>query len=187
MPRRGYHSGRDRNQGAMVDGEGFKEGMRRLAASVCLITTATADGVRNGLTATAVCSLSAEPPMLLCCLNRASHSFAAVTRAQVFCVNVLCEQDAGVAHHFSSNRQGAEKFTVGDWGVGVTGAPLLASALAAFDCRLDQVVEAGTHAILMGRVAGVVLAAVGGRPLLYAQGGYGRFTAEDAEAALRAG
>ena len=170
-----------------MDGTSFKEGMRRLAASVCLITTAKADGVQNGLTATAVCSLSADPPMLLCCLNRASHSFGAVAQAQVFCVNVLSEVDAGVAHHFSGERPAAEKFQAGDWRVGVTGAPVLASALASFDCHLDQVVEAGTHAILLGRVAEVGLAEDGGRPLLYAQGGYGRFTAKDAEAALKAG
>ena len=170
-----------------MNGRSFKEGMRRLAASVCLITTARADGVRNGLTATAVCSLSADPPMLLCCLNRSSHSFGAVSQAQVFCVNVLSEVDAAVAHHFSGDRDAAEKFQAGAWRPGVTGAPVLTSALAAFDCRLDQVIEAGTHAILLGRVAEVALAQDDGRPLLYAAGGYGRFTAADAEAALKAG
>ena len=165
----------------------FREGMRRLAASVCLITTARRDGARYGLTATAVCSLSAEPPMLLCCLNRASHSFAAVSEAGVFCVNVLGQADAGVAHRFSGDRPAAEKFEAGVWAVGATGAPRLATALAAFDCKLAQVVEAGSHAILLGSVVQVDLVEAPAPPLLYAQGGYGRFTAADADAALKAG
>lgn len=169
-----------------MDSNAFKEAMRRLAASVCLITTAQDDGQRFGLTATAVCSLSAEPPMLLCCLNRASHSFGAVAEAGRFCVNVLSLEDAAVAHHFSGDRPAAEKFSAGSWRTGATGAPMLASALAAFDCRLSQTVEAATHAIMIGEVQEVALCAGGSRPLLYAEGGYGRFTAEDAEAALAA-
>ncbi len=170
-----------------MDGDSFKEGMRRLAASVCLITTAGEDGARYGLTATAVCSLSATPPMLLCCLNRASHSFPAVVRAGAFCVNVLSLEDAPVAHRFSGERPAAEKFEVGRWRSASTGAPVLASALAAFDCALTQVVEAGTHAILLGAIAEVVLGEANSTPLLYAQGGYGRFTGHDADLALGAG
>ena len=170
-----------------MDSGDFKEGMRRLAASVCLITTARPDGGRNGLTATAVCSLSAQPPMLLCCLNRSSHSFGAVERAKVFCVNVLSLEDAAVAHHFSGDRSADEKFQVGQWGTAATGAPVLATALASFDCTLAQLVEAGSHAVLFGAVQAIGLAQGGGRPLLYAQGGYGRFSAEDADAALNAG
>jgi flavin reductase (DIM6/NTAB) family NADH-FMN oxidoreductase RutF len=169
-----------------MDSKAFKDGMRRLAASVCLITTARDDGERFGLTATAVCSLSADPPMLLCCLNRGSHSFQAVSEAGRFCVNVLSLEDAAVAHHFSGDRSAAEKFTAGTWRTGVTGAPVLASALAAFDCRLIQAIEAGTHAIMIGEVQEVALLPDERRPLLYAEGGYGRFTAQDAEATLAA-
>ena len=169
-----------------TDAKAFKEGMRRLAASVCLITTAQADGSRNGLTATAVCSLSADPPTLLCCLNTSSNSFAAVAASRVFCVNVLSEADANVAHHFAGSRTGAEKFTAGDWRTGATGAPVLTSALASFDCAVVQVVEVGTHGVLIGTVRQVGLS-VGGRALLYAEGGYGSFTTRDAALALGQG
>jgi flavin reductase (DIM6/NTAB) family NADH-FMN oxidoreductase RutF len=170
-----------------VDPQRFKEGMRRLGASVCLITTRRPDGERFGLTATAVCSLSAAPPTLLCCLNTSSRSFEAVSSAGVFCVNVLSEADAGVAHHFASgDRPVAEKFQAGRWREGPTGAPMLETAIAAFDCTLEQAVEVGTHAIMIGRVGEIGLGA-SAQPLLYVQGGYGRFTAADAEATLAAG
>lgn len=172
--------------GPAVDSTLFKDGMRRLAASVCLITTTREGGVRNGLTATAVCSLSADPATLLCCLNRASHSFAAIAEAKVFCVNVLSVEDAGVAHHFAGERPADEKFLAGVWRTQSTGAPVLSTALASFDCWLEQVVEVGTHGILIGRVADVTLSQPAARPLLYAQGGYGQFTREDAAATINA-
>jgi flavin reductase (DIM6/NTAB) family NADH-FMN oxidoreductase RutF len=174
-------------EGTALDPAQFKAAMRRLAASVCLITTSRPEGARNGLTATAVCSLSASPPTLLSCLNKTSYTFAAIAESGVFCVNVLSEADAEVAHHFAGQRPAAEKFGIGDWRTAATGAPLLASALVAFDCEVAQVVEAGTHGILIGAVREVRLGPGEARPLLYADGGYGRFTAQDAAAALNAG
>lgn len=161
-----------------VDPGDFKQAMRRLGASVCIITTRRPDGARNGLTATAVCSLSAEPPMLLACLNRASNSFAAVAEAGVFAVNVLSLQDAAVADQFAGTRAAEEKFLVGDWTTALTGAPILATGLASFDCEVDRVVEAGTHGVILGAVRQVVLGEAGRAPLLYADGAYGGFAAQ---------
>lgn len=165
-----------------ITADRFKQGMRQLGASVCIITTRQADGARAGLTATAVCSLSAEPASLLCCLNLASNSFAAIQRAGVFAVNVLSAADEAVARHFST-APAAEKFARGEWTTLDTGAPVLASALASFDCRLERVVEAGSHAILIGDVRDLQIAADPGPALLYAQGLYGRFDAPTQAAA----
>ena len=161
-----------------VDPGDFKQAMRRLGASVCIITTRRADGARNGLTATAVCSLSADPPMLLACLNRSSNSFAAVAEAGIFAVNVLSLQDAPVADQFAGTRPADEKFLTGDWTTAHTGAPILVTGLASFDCEVDRVVEAGTHGVILGVVRRVVLGDVGRAPLLYADGAYGGFSAE---------
>jgi flavin reductase (DIM6/NTAB) family NADH-FMN oxidoreductase RutF len=165
-----------------VDSHRFKQGMRQLGASVCIITTREADGARAGLTATAVCSLSADPASLLCCLNLASNSFAAISRAGLFAVNVLCAADEAVARHFST-APSSEKFAQGDWIELATGAPILRSALASFDCQLERAVEAGSHAILIGSVRDLHLAPEAGPPLLYAQGLYGRFDAPTQAAA----
>jgi flavin reductase (DIM6/NTAB) family NADH-FMN oxidoreductase RutF len=161
-----------------VDAGDFKQGMRRLGASVCIITTKRPDGARNGLTATAVCSLSADPPMLLACLNRSSNTYSPIVEAGVFAVNVLSLEDAAVADRFAGTLPGPEKFGLGAWEEAVTGAPLLKSAMASFDCRVERQVEAGTHCILIGAVQHVILGEAHRAPLLYAQGGYGGFSAE---------
>jgi len=158
-----------------VPPDAFRAGMRRLAASVCLITTLNEDGGRNGLTATAVCSLSAAPPTLLCCLNRSSNSFAAIEAAGVFAVNVLSTDDRHVADHFATTLPGEDKFGLGNWRSGDTGAPILISAIAAFDCKLVNVVAVGTHGILLGEVQGLTLHPDGVKPLLYVDGAYGAF------------
>jgi flavin reductase (NADH)/flavin reductase len=163
-----------------VDPQQFKAGMRRLAASVCVITTAADDGTRGGLTATAVCSLSADPPTLLVCLNLSSNSYGAVRANGRFAVNVLAADGDAIAQRFASTLPGDDKFDGCEWSGAVTGAPLLSTALAAFDCRLDREFQVGTHAILVGAVAAVRLRDDDPRPLLYASGGYGGFTALDA-------
>ena len=161
-----------------VDPGDFKQGMRRLGASVCIITTGRPDGSRSGLTATAVCSLSADPPMLLACLNRASNTYGPIVEAGVFAVNVLAQHDFAIADRFAGVLPGPEKFGLGEWTKCATGAPVLATALAAFDCVVDRVMEAGTHGILLGAVRHVTLGDSSHAPLLYAQGGYGRFSTE---------
>jgi len=166
-----------------VSSDLFKAGMRRLAASVCVITTLNADGSRNGLTATAVCSMSADPPMLLCCLNKSSNTFQAISRAKLFAVNVLGSHDHAVAQRFSSGAPADQKFAVGDWGIAETGAPMLTTAPSAFDCRLIDIYEAGTHGVLFGEIRAIHLSDDPGKPLLYAGGGYGAFTLHEALAA----
>ena len=156
-----------------ADPADFKEGMRRLAAGVTIVTTAVG-GRRNGLTATAVCSLSAEPPMLLACVNREAGAHDPTLQSRVFCVNVLAEKHLDLAAQFASSTRVAERFTTGAWSTLVTGAPVLADALASFDCLLDQTVKAETHTVLMGRVQAVRTDATQA-PLLYASGQFGTF------------
>ena len=149
--------------------------MRRLVASVCLITTGDKDGPKAGLTATAVCSVAADPPTLLCCVNRSNSSYNAILSASVFAVNVLALEDRQIADHFAGRLSPAEKFEKGLWRTAETGAPLLESALAAFDCRLAQHVEVGTHGILFGAIQEVSVRPGDAKPLIYAQAGYGGF------------
>ena len=160
----------------------FRGGMRRLSAGVCLITTQQADGQRSGLTATAVCSVTAEPPTLLVCVNRRNSSYAAIQQAGVFAVNVLAVDDRPLADRFASPIPAEEKFHQGLWQRLATGAPVLESALVAFDCTLDQAIEAGSHDILLGRIDGVKVGETTVPPLLFAQGNYGGFAAAQAPA-----
>ncbi|MBV8806663.1 MAG: flavin reductase family protein, partial [Sinobacteraceae bacterium] len=151
-------------------------GMRRLAAAVCLITSTTSAGEKVGLTATAVCSVSAEPPTLLCCINRGSLSHAAIRAAGIFAINVLALEDRGLADRFSSPHLDWEaRFQAGIWLRLNTGAPILESALAAFDCRITQAVDVGTHGILFGEIQAMRVRQTTAKSLLYAHGSYGGF------------
>jgi flavin reductase (DIM6/NTAB) family NADH-FMN oxidoreductase RutF len=158
-----------------IDAETFKIGMRRLAGHVCLITTADASGARAGLTATAVSSVSAEPPTLLICVNRQNSSHAAIRQAGVFAVNVLGLQDLPLANRFASRMSAEERFREGLWDTLQTGAPALESALVSFDCRIAQAVEVGTHGILFGEIQELRVRPIDSKPLLYSHGAYGGF------------
>jgi flavin reductase (DIM6/NTAB) family NADH-FMN oxidoreductase RutF len=158
-----------------IDPETFRLGMRRLAAAVSLITTELADGTRRGMTATAVCSVSVHPPTLLCCINRSNFSYEAIRRSGVFAVNVLSLDDRLLADTFARSVPPEEKFSLGVWRRVVTGAPVLESAVASFDCRVRQDVTVGTHGILFGEIHAAAVRGGAAKPLLYGHGAYGAF------------
>ncbi len=158
-----------------VDSDDFREGMRQLAAGVTIVTTSIGDQ-RIGLTATAVCSLSAEPPMLLACVNREAGAHDPTLQSRVFCVNVLGARHLDLAAQFSSSERVPERFTTGEWGTLETGAPVLLDALASFDCLLGQTLRAETHTVLTGRVQ-AVRTDTAQEPLLYSRGAFGTFAA----------
>lgn len=162
-----------------IDRDSFKSGMRCLAASVCVITTTAEDGKRFGLTATAVCSVSADPPTLLVCVNSATGTWAAIQAAKRFAVNVLSVEDVETSNRFASPIPPEERFIEGLWDTLTTGAPLFKKAVAAFDCSLHQVVEASTHRILLGEIQGLRLREKQISPLLYAQGAYAGIASMD--------
>ena len=117
----------------------FIAGMRRLAAGVTLVTAAHR-GARSGLTATAVCSVSAEPPQLLACVGRDADAHDPIRAAGAFAVNVLASHQRPLAERFAGavDLCGADRFDAGAWTTLATGAPVLDPCLAAFDCTLAE-------------------------------------------------
>jgi len=162
----------------------FKSAMRNLAAGVTLITSIADDNRRGGMTATAVCSLSAEPPQLLVCVNRnaATHDLISTTRR--FCVNVLSDQHIDIASAFAGGVDWNQRFEHGAWSTLTTGAPVLTDALAAFDCELQETFASDTHSIFIGRVVGI-RHEERETPLMYFRSRYARIT-RPPEALLRA-
>lgn len=155
-----------------VDLDQFIAAMRQLAAGVTLVTTA--DGERKaGLTATAVCSVSAEPPQILVCVNRSADAHPVMAAAGVFAVNVLSAEQMDLANRFAGRdgTQGEARFEAGDWRRLATGAPTLEGCLASFDCRTVATLDAGTHTVLVGEVQAVALGS--GMPMVYHDGEYG--------------
>jgi flavin reductase (DIM6/NTAB) family NADH-FMN oxidoreductase RutF len=147
--------------------------MRQLAAGVTLITAQHEDR-RAGMTATAVCSLSAEPPQLLACINRQAETYGIVKASGAFAVNVLASHQHQLAQAFAgvTGIYGDQRFELADWSSLATGSPVLSPCLAAFDCRLVEAVPAATHSIFIGQVEAVALE-LDLQPLVYAGGDYG--------------
>lgn len=156
-----------------IDSRAFRGLMRNVAGQVSIVATG-ALGRRSGLTASAVCSLSDLPPMLLVCINRASSAHDIILENGVFSINVLAEGQEAIARIFAGHEglRGEERFLeVGDWIAGATGAPLLGSAVCQLECRLSEYHETSTHTVFFGTViAGA--AALEVPPLLYHRGAY---------------
>jgi len=158
-----------------MSSEEFRAGMRKLTGGVTIITSMDAEGNRCGLTATAVCSLSTEPPSLLACVNRSSSVAAVVESSGVFAVNVLSLDQQPVAEVFAG-RAGLvreERFAAGEWIKGIiTGAPVLSQTCVSFECEIAEVKEFGTHLILIGTVAKTHCASEDDNPLIYGNGAF---------------
>jgi len=146
--------------------DAYRGGMRLLAAGVCLIT-ASRDNERGGMIATAVTSVSAEPPTLLVCINRSASMFNLIQETGKFCVNVLTKDAIPLVNIFSSAARREERFQSGEWITAANGAPVCAEALVAFECRLAQIVDWHSHGIFLGEVTGVVHPRAEAAPLLY--------------------
>src|SRR5512147_1711107 len=129
-----------------LEADAFKAVMRKLAATVTVVTVQGASG-RNGLTATAVCSVSAEPPQLLCCINKTASAHDPIGEAGFFCVNILAPDHRKIAERFAGmdGVEGDERFRdMGEWSTLSTGAPVLKGCPVSFDCKLVTEVKAGT-------------------------------------------
>lgn len=133
----------------MVNSIEFRNGMALLAGAVNVVTTDGPAG-RAGMTASAVCSVTDQPPTLLVCVNRSSYAHRFFMGNQVLCVNVLSAGQQTVSSLFA-NRDATmdERFAQTDWNALATGAPAIAGALVSFDGRITQAHEIGTHDIFL--------------------------------------
>jgi len=152
--------------------DSFRAAMRHLAGGVSIITSGRGAD-RAGLTATSVSSLSVEPASLIVCINRSSSMIPVLRASGSFGVNILAAGHRDLADRFAGRHgvSGAARYAGADWIELVTGAPLLADALAAIDCKVDSVIDWNTHALVIGRVEAVRLHD-GPQALVYWRGAY---------------
>jgi flavin reductase (DIM6/NTAB) family NADH-FMN oxidoreductase RutF len=149
---------------------------RRFAAGVAVVTSAGPGGY-TGLTASAVTSVSLEPPLLLCCLAVASRTLAAIRHSRGFAVHLLGDHQVELARRFAAY-EADERSKFGGVSVRrVHGVPVLDQSLAWSVCRLESVHHAGDHVVVLGAV--LTVEQVGGRPLLWHDGEF-RYLAQDA-------
>jgi flavin reductase (DIM6/NTAB) family NADH-FMN oxidoreductase RutF len=149
-----------------VDSQAYIAAMGRHVSSVCIIA-AEHGGKRHGLTATAVVSITAEPPRLLVAVNKNGHSHRAISQSKAFCVNVLAESQQQIAMVFAGMLgSDADRFKSGEWSTMATGSPALKGAVAVFDCVLAEQVEQSSHTLFFGDVV-AVSSDMRHEPLLY--------------------
>jgi flavin reductase len=155
-----------------ISGEDFKLAMRRLAGGVSIISGASPDGPL-GVTATAVTSLTAEPPSVVCCLNRSLELESAVKETGRFGVNMLRADHHDLAKCFAGmhGARGSAKFEQGNWTILPSDVPALFDSLVTFDCRVGDIVEVGTHSIFVGLIDDVFFGE-SGDPLVYCNGAF---------------
>jgi flavin reductase (NADH)/flavin reductase len=147
----------------------FCKGMRQLAGA-CVVIASGDDHERAGLTATAVCSITADPPRLLICVNRNVRANEVIKRAGAFSINVLCGDQEAVAKRFAGMVEGVfgeARFVEGQWQTGVTGVPVFDDALVSFECRLAELIPASTHDMFIGEVVGLAGQQGASGPLVY--------------------
>ncbi|MFC3183157.1 flavin reductase family protein [Cypionkella sinensis] len=154
----------------------FRDAMRAFVGNCSLITTGMGEAA-TGLIVTSAISLSAEPPLLLACVNRASSSWPVLKETGIFGWSSLGAAHQAVAERFSGfgGTKGAARYEGAEWETAVTGARLLKGAPAAFDCSIEEMIDRGTHSILIGRVQ-AIRTTPGAGALIYWNGGYRTLT-----------
>jgi 4-nitrophenol 2-monooxygenase / 4-nitrocatechol 4-monooxygenase, reductase component len=154
---------------AELDRDVFREVVGHFTSGVTVIATAW-DGRDYGMTASAVTSLSLEPPMMMVCLNNGSTTQEAITRSRALSVCVLAEGQDDLAKNFG--RKADDKFAGIATTRGVGGVPLLRDALAVLECEVSDDIVGGSHRVFLARV--VRASARQGSPLAYFRGSFGR-------------
>lgn len=153
----------------------FRLAIRQVAASVAIVT-ACSGKQRDGLTATAVCSVSASPPTMLVCINRSVSAEPLIDTSGAFAINFLSDRQHGIARLFSTEKLAPEeRFAQGNWRRLETGSPVLEGAVASFDCVVASRIVAGTHHIYLGRI--VSLTSTQQDVLIYRDGSFRRLEA----------
>jgi flavin reductase (DIM6/NTAB) family NADH-FMN oxidoreductase RutF len=150
----------------------FRQAFSQLAAGVCIITTTDSMGQPRGLTATAVTSLSLDPPLAIVCIDNRASTAAALQAGSGFIVHVLSADQEGLARQFA--RSGPDKFSGVAYQITATGYPRLEHCLASIECAAHCCYPGGDHSIVVGRVIDTRIMNDSAAPLLYVRGGFAR-------------
>lgn len=158
-----------------VTSEDHRYGMRHFAVGVSIITARHGES-RAGLTATAVCSVTADPPRLVVFVNKNVAASEVILNSGALCVNVLAGDQEEVAKAFAGMIEGVHgdaRFEHGRWLELTTGAPALDGSLANFDCRVIKVFDESTHNAFLCEVL-ATCERNDGEALIYLNGGFRR-------------
>ncbi len=151
-----------------VSSEEFRAALSRFASGVTVVTSVDGDGRPHGITVSAFCSVSLEPPLVLVCIEKLAGSHASLAGTGRFSVNLLASGQQWISDRFASLE--SDKFRDVPTVPGLSGLPLIEGSLASLECEVRQAVDAGDHSVFIGEV--VSARGDGDDPLLYFLGGY---------------
>ncbi|MGP7998108.1 MAG: flavin reductase family protein [Streptosporangiaceae bacterium] len=156
-----------------IDGAGFRRVAGQFASGIMVVSTSL-DGADHAMTVTAFCSVSMEPPRVLFCAEKIARFHDTVLRTGTWAVSVLDEDAEKTAQWLATRGRPLEDQLAGieHFPGPATGAPVLAGALGALECRTTAVHDGGDHSIVVGEVIGVSAPSPGGRPLIHYSGRY---------------
>lgn len=151
-----------------------KSALRSLAGGVSVITAGRGSD-RTGATVTSATALSMDPPTIIVNINKGSSTWPAINRHGHFCMNILSADQQEIANRFAGigGVKGEARYDGANWITLLSGAPVLADALAAIDCEVEEVIERHSHAIILGRALSVITGS--GGSLVYGNGRYREF------------
>ena len=158
-----------------VSADDHRYGMRHFAVGVTIITARDGEQ-RAGLTATAVCSVTADPPRLVVFVNKNVVANEVILNSGALCVNVLASEQEEVAKAFAGmikEVHGDARFGYGQWRELASGAPALEGTLANFDCRVIKVFDESTHHAFLCEVL-ATSESNDGEALIYLNGAFRR-------------
>lgn len=151
-----------------ISKEEFRSALSRFASGVTVVTTKDGSGKLYGITVSAFCSVSLEPPLILICIEKNTGSHHAFEQSRAFVVNILRENQQHISDRFASPLD--DKFGGISYRSGIEDLPVLEDALANLECRLRYSHEGGDHTIFVGEVEKATVNGV--EPLLYFHGNY---------------
>jgi flavin reductase (DIM6/NTAB) family NADH-FMN oxidoreductase RutF/DNA-binding IclR family transcriptional regulator len=156
-----------------IDPQRFRQVLGHFPTGVVVITGRDDDGSPAGLAIGSFSSVSLDPPLVAFFPDKSSSSWPKIEKSGSFCVNILAAEQEPICRTFAT--KGGDKFAELTWQPGGTGSPVLDGVVAWIDCDIDKVEEAGDHYMVIGRVRELEIAR-STLPLLFFQGGYGRFS-----------
>jgi flavin reductase (DIM6/NTAB) family NADH-FMN oxidoreductase RutF len=152
----------------MISKDEFRRALSRFASGVTVITTKDASGHLHGITVSAFCSVSLEPPLILICIDKHTGSHHAFEENEFFAVNILREDQQHYSDHFASHL--SDKFDGIEFYKNANGIPVLKSVLVNLECRRVNAHDNGDHTIFVGQIERATVN--DGEPLVYWHGNY---------------
>ena len=151
-----------------VTPDDFRAALARFPSGITVVTSRSATGDLHGITVSAFCSVSLNPPLILVCIEKTTGSHRAIQESGFFVVNILAAGQDEISERFSL--PASNKFDGTGHKAGIADVPILTDALVALECHLANAYDGGDHTIFVGEVEN--LSIKDGNPLVYFHGNY---------------